>query len=116
MVMFIYRPEYYGITQDEAGNSVTGMGELIIAKNRAGSLDTVQLRFIGKYTKHCDLDATDYNLSGYDSMQSFSQVEDTAQTFESGAKIMGSRINNPQSPPPPNNPFGSTPPNQDVPF
>ncbi|MDZ7897887.1 MAG: replicative DNA helicase [Arcicella sp.] len=118
MVMFIYRPEYYGITQDEAGNSVTGMGELIIAKNRAGSLDTVQLRFIGKYTKYCDLDATDYSGGGYDSLQSFSQVEDTAQTFEnSGTKTMGSRINNPQSQPPPQqNPFGSTPPNQDVPF
>lgn len=117
MVMFIYRPEYYGITQDEAGNSVTGMGELIIAKNRAGSLDTVQLRFIGKYTKYCDLDATDYSGSGYgaDSLQSFTQVEDTAQTFESGAKIMGSRINNQQSPPQ-QNPFGSTQPNQDVPF
>ena len=119
MVMFIYRPEYYGITQDEAGNSVTGMGELIIAKNRAGSLDTVQLRFIGKYTKYCDLDATDYSGGGYgsDSLQSFTQVEDTAQTFESGAKIMGSRINNQQSTPPPQqNPFGSTSPNQDVPF
>jgi replicative DNA helicase len=117
MVMFIYRPEYYGITQDEAGNSVTGMGELIIAKNRAGSLDTVQLRFIGKYTKYCDLDATDYNMSGYgtDSLQSFTQIEDSAQTFESGAKTMGSRINN-LPPPPPQNPFGSTPPNQDVPF
>ena len=117
MVMFIYRPEYYGITQDEAGNSVTGMGELIIAKNRAGSLDTVQLRFIGKYTKYCDLDATDYSGGGYgsDSLQSFTQVEDTAQTFESGAKTMGSKINNL---PPPNqqNPFGSTSPNQDVPF
>ena len=117
MVMFIYRPEYYGITQDESGNSVTGMGELIIAKNRAGSLDTVQLRFIGKYTKYCDLDATDYSGGGYgsDSLQSFTQVEDTAQTFESGAKIMGSRINNQQSPPQ-QNPFGSTSPNQDVPF
>lgn len=117
MVMFIYRPEYYGITQDDAGNSVTGMGELIIAKNRAGSLDTVQLRFIGKYTKYCDLDATDYSGSGYgsDSLQSFTQVEDTAQTFESGAKIMGSRINNQQSPSQ-QNPFGSTSPNQDVPF
>ena len=117
MVMFIYRPEYYGITQDEAGNSVTGMGELIIAKNRAGSLDTVQLRFIGKYTKYCDLDETDYSGGGYgsDSLQSFTQIEDTAQTFESGAKTMGSKINNL---PPPNqqNPFGSTSPNQDVPF
>jgi len=57
MVIFLYRPEYYGITADEAGNPVTGVGEVIIAKNRSGSLDTVQLRFIGKYTKFADLDS-----------------------------------------------------------
>lgn len=57
MVIFLYRPEYYGILEDEAGNSVQGMGEVIVAKNRAGSLDTVKLRFIGKYTKFCDLDS-----------------------------------------------------------
>jgi replicative DNA helicase len=57
MVLFLYRPEYYGITEDEAGNSVAGIGEVIVAKNRAGSLDTVQLRFIGKYTKFTDLDS-----------------------------------------------------------
>jgi replicative DNA helicase len=57
MVLFLYRPEYYGITQDETGNSVAGIGEVIVAKNRGGSLDTVQLRFIGKYTKFSDLDA-----------------------------------------------------------
>jgi replicative DNA helicase len=32
MVIFLYRPEYYGITEDEEGNPVTGMGEVIIAK------------------------------------------------------------------------------------
>jgi replicative DNA helicase len=57
MVLFLYRPEYYGITEDEAGNSVAGIGEVILAKNRAGSLDTIQLRFIGKYTKFQDLDS-----------------------------------------------------------
>lgn len=57
MVIFLYRPEYYGITEDEAGNSVAGVGEVILAKNRAGSLDTIQLRFIGKYTKFADLDS-----------------------------------------------------------
>jgi replicative DNA helicase len=56
MVAFLYRPEYYGFTQDEAGNSVQGIGEVIMAKNRSGSLDTIQLRFIGKYTKFTDLD------------------------------------------------------------
>lgn len=57
MVLFLYRPEYYGITADDNGNSVAGVGEVIVAKNRGGSLDTVQLRFIGKYTKFTDLDA-----------------------------------------------------------
>lgn len=56
MVAFLYRPEYYGFTQDEAGNSVQGVGEVIIAKNRSGSLDVIQLRFIGKYTKFADFD------------------------------------------------------------
>lgn len=56
MVAFLYRPEYYGFTQDEAGNSIQGIGEVIVAKNRSGSLDTIQLRFIGKYTKFTDLE------------------------------------------------------------
>ncbi|MCK8493950.1 MULTISPECIES: replicative DNA helicase [Spirosoma] len=57
MVCFLYRPEYYNITQDENGNSTAGIGEVIIAKNRSGSLDTIQLRFINKFTKFCDLDS-----------------------------------------------------------
>lgn len=56
MVIFLYRPEYYGITADEEGNSMQGVGEVIIAKHRNGSLDTVRLKFIGKFTKFCDLD------------------------------------------------------------
>ncbi len=75
MVMFIYRPEYYGITQDEAGNSVVGVGEIIIAKNRAGSLDTVPLKFIGKYTKYCDLDSSDYPTTNVaDALTSFEKL------------------------------------------
>src|SRR5690606_3046009 len=56
MVMFLYRPEYYNITADEEGNSLQGVGEVIIAKHRDGSLDTVRLKFIGKFTKFADLD------------------------------------------------------------
>ncbi|MEQ8924665.1 MAG: replicative DNA helicase [Fulvivirga sp.] len=56
MVMFLYRPEYYGITEDENGMPTSGVGEVIIAKHRNGSLENVQLKFIGKYTKFSDLD------------------------------------------------------------
>ena len=56
MVMFLYRPEYYDITEDEDGLPTAGMGEVIIAKHRNGSLENVKLKFIGQYTKFTDLD------------------------------------------------------------
>lgn len=56
IVMFLYRPEYYKITQDEDGMPTQGMGEVIIAKHRNGSTGTAKLKFIGKYTKFADFD------------------------------------------------------------
>lgn len=58
MVMFLYRPEYYGITQDEAGMPLNGLGEVIIAKHRNGKTDTVGLKFIGKFTKFADMEVS----------------------------------------------------------
>jgi len=43
MVMFLYRPEYYGISADENGASTKGETHVKIAKHRNGSLDTVKL-------------------------------------------------------------------------
>ena len=57
IVMFLYRPEYYKITVDEDGMPTQGVGEVIIAKHRNGSVGTAKLKFIGKYTKFGDLDA-----------------------------------------------------------
>lgn len=54
LVAFLFRPEYYGILQDEAGNSLEGIGEFIIAKHRNGALDTVVLRFVSRKTKFFD--------------------------------------------------------------
>lgn len=62
MVMFLYRPEYYGITQSEDGMPLNGTGEVIIAKHRNGRLENVQLKFIGKFTKFADLD--DMGMNG----------------------------------------------------
>ncbi len=59
LVMFLYRPEYYGITEDEAGNPARGIAEVMIAKHRNGSLGSVNLKFIGKFTKFLDADASD---------------------------------------------------------
>ncbi len=56
MVLFLYRPEYYGITEDEEGRSTQGVGEVIIAKHRNGETGLVPLKFVGKYVKFVDLE------------------------------------------------------------
>jgi replicative DNA helicase len=66
MVIFLYRPEYYGITEDESGAPLQGTGEVIIGKHRNGSLGSVQLKFIGKYTKFADLESGEFfSSSGF---------------------------------------------------
>ncbi len=55
-VIFLHRPEYYGIMEDEQGNSLQGMAELIIAKNRTGAIDDFPLRFNSNYGKFTQLD------------------------------------------------------------
>ncbi len=72
MVMFIYRPEYYENTQDAQGMSTAGLAEIIVAKNRNGSLSTVNLRFIGHLTKFADWD-------------NYAMVDDGAQFATMGA-------------------------------
>lgn len=56
IVSFIYRPEYYDITQDEDGNSMIGVGQVIIAKHRNGALETVSLKFVKDFAKFENLD------------------------------------------------------------
>jgi replicative DNA helicase len=85
MVIFLYRPEYYKIMEDETGNSLEGIGEVIIAKHRNGSLDSVQLRFQGKYTKFMDLQ------SSWESNSSSGGAAEGNNDFF--ARTLGSKIN-----------------------
>ena len=95
MVIFLYRPEYYGITEDEEGNPVEGLGEVIVSKHRNGSLDTVPLRFIGRYTRFVD-----WGESAFESNSSFQSYEDSfmdsnlPESAGSAEKItLGSKMN-----------------------
>src|SRR6202000_1550409 len=56
MVLFLYRPEYYGLEVDEDNMPTQGVGEVIIAKHRNGETGRVRLKFVGKYVKFTDLD------------------------------------------------------------
>ena len=55
IVMFLYRDDYYNPDTDKKG-----IAEVIIAKHRGGSTGTVDLRWLGNYTKFVNL------AKGYD--------------------------------------------------
>tara|TARA_Y100000813_G_scaffold40339_1_gene27494 strand:+ start:1258 stop:2787 length:1530 start_codon:yes stop_codon:yes gene_type:complete len=56
IVCFIYRPEYYQLTEWPDGTPCNGQAEIIVAKHRNGSLKDIRLKFVGKYAKFSNLD------------------------------------------------------------
>jgi replicative DNA helicase len=67
MVIFCYRPEYYGIETYEIGGETlecSGLMSLIVAKHRAGSLGELRLGFNGELTKLENYDTFKSNQNG----------------------------------------------------
>jgi replicative DNA helicase len=79
IVSFIYRPEYYDLDEDDKGNSVKGIAEIIIAKHRNGPTETIRLRFINKFTKFVELDEFNFD--------SFAPVDPLSPQLEAAAVI-----------------------------
>ena len=102
MVCFIHRPEYYKIYQDEKGNDLHGMAEIIIAKHRNGAVGDVLLRFRSEFAR-------------------FQNPDDDMIVPVEGERLRGSGLNEPAPTPPPpsdipqDDPFGA-PPVSGVPF
>ena len=61
MVMFLYRPEYYGTTSNEMGETVEGETHIHIAKHRNGSTGQVKVRFIKEYQKFVDMEEDNFD-------------------------------------------------------
>ena len=51
VVEFLYRPEYYGINEDEEGNSLVNIAFVLVAKNRHGAIKDVPLKFVKHLTR-----------------------------------------------------------------
>ncbi|MBR1881117.1 MAG: replicative DNA helicase, partial [Prevotella sp.] len=51
VVIFVHRPEYYHIYQDDNGRDLHGMAQIIIAKHRKGATGDVLLTFRGEFTR-----------------------------------------------------------------
>ena len=70
MVIFLYRPEYYGFDQDDDGNNTKGKAEIIIAKHRNGALGTVNVRFVAENARF-----ENYN-AGFESLNDLNAMSD----------------------------------------
>ncbi len=78
MVMFLYRPEYYNLTEGNDGASLKGVSEIIIAKHRNGPTGNVELRFNKHFGRF-------YDAGGlYEEMQEFT----TYKTVQSKGNFM----------------------------
>ncbi len=64
IVIFIHRPEYYGITEDDNQNSTKGVAEIIIAKHRNGATGVVHLAFRKELAKFSDMETHVANTFG----------------------------------------------------
>jgi len=67
IVIFIHRPEYYGITEDENQNPTKGVAEIIIAKHRNGATGDIHLTFRRELAKFTDMEThigSSFGLTG----------------------------------------------------
>jgi replicative DNA helicase len=56
MVCFIHRPEYYKFLEDDRGNDLRGLAEIIVAKHRNGATGDIWLRFKSEFARFQNLD------------------------------------------------------------
>ncbi|SEB39554.1 primary replicative DNA helicase [Tenacibaculum sp. MAR_2009_124] len=102
IVSFIFRPEYYGMTEwdDDDHSPCEGQGEFIVAKHRNGGLDNIRLKFTGHLAKFSDLEEG-FSSEFQSSMNSGFNEEISSNNFPSAEDAFG-----------PSNPGGG----DDVPF
>ena len=85
MVLFVHRPEYYHIYQDDNGRDLHGMAQIIIAKHRKGATGDVLLTFRGEFARFENPE--DKNIDN--------------RAPIGGGEIIGSRVNGEDNPLPP---------------
>jgi replicative DNA helicase len=80
LVLFIYRPEYYKINEDENGNSTEGKAMIIVGKHRNGATGEIWLRFVNSYARFEDLESavmSPEQLANLSPNQSFDRATNT---------------------------------------
>ena len=81
IVSFLYRPEYYGITEwdDDMKTPSEGQGEFIVAKHRNGALDSIKLKFVANLGKFEDIDSFDSPFEFQSKLNSDNKLSDFSE-------------------------------------
>ena len=81
IVSFLYRPEYYGITEwdDDMKTPSEGQGEFIVAKHRNGALDSIKLKFVANLGKFEDIDNFDSPFEFQSKLNSDNKLSDFSE-------------------------------------
>jgi len=87
MVCFIHRPEYYKILEDEKGNSLIGLAEIIIAKHRNGATGDVLLRFKNEFARFQNVE-DEYNATGVQFTSRMNAMQDSSIAPMSGNDVV----------------------------
>ena len=96
MVLFIHRPEKYGIFEDDDGNSLVGLAEILLSKNRNGPIGDIILRFREEFAKFTELDEIPVSeISSNDDLKTYT-VGSKMNSY-SGQKGKGGSNNNPEA-------------------
>jgi len=74
IVMFLYRPWYYGVHEDEHGESTNGKAYAMVKKHRNGALQDIELHFNSARTHFSD--------PSYETMKSDAMASDDSFNTE----------------------------------
>ncbi len=98
VVLFLYRPEYYGITTTAEGQSTAGLAEVIIGKQRNGPVGSKMLYFVKDYAR----------------FENLTSAQPTAGLPPASDDLLNANLGGNDGPPPlPHNP---APDDEDAPF
>jgi len=93
MVMFLYRPDYYGITEDANGQSTEGLTHLIISKHRNGATMEIPIRFIKTYAKFINFELSEMP-EWYTPVGTNQEVKMVSSKINDGNDFGGDNFNN----------------------
>jgi len=102
LVLFIYRPEYYKLTEDENGNSTEGKAMIIVGKHRNGATGEIRLRFVSNFARFEDLESSVMGLDQVSALNPNQSFDKMTNSITVPSKINSMMDDSDPMPPDPN--------------